>query len=323
MTAVGDFPVGFGRYQLVERLAIGGMAELFVAITPGEHGFTKKVVIKRLLPHLVEDETYNAMFIDEAKLTARLVHPKIAQTFELGKVDDALYIAMEFVDGIDVLALLREFAAKRRRVEPQLAAWIAHEILDALDYAHNIRGEDGKALGIVHRDISPSNVLMSVRGDIKLVDFGIARAVDPDRAHKSKSGTLKGKYGYMSPEQVIEQGLDNRSDLFSVGVVLAELLTGRRLFAAANELDVLLMVRDAKLHRFDKYGADIEPELASIVRTALKKSVEERWQNAAAFRDALSEWLYEQRHRITPKQVAEVVGDELDVDDGFEGHGFS
>jgi eukaryotic-like serine/threonine-protein kinase len=304
---VGDFPIGFGRYQLVERLAVGGMAELFVAAAPGEHGFQKKVVIKRLLPHLVDDETYNAMFIDEAKLTARLVHPKIAQTFELGKVDEALFIAMEYVDGIDVLALLREFASRRRRVDPQLAAWIAHEVLDALDYAHNQIGEDGARLNIVHRDISPSNVLMSVRGDIKLVDFGIARQQDPDRAHKSKSGMLKGKYGYMSPEQVIEQSLDARSDLFSVGVVLAELLTGRRLFAAANELDVLLMVRDAKLARFEKYGADLEPGLASIVRKALKKPVDERWLSAAQFRDALAEWLFEGRHRMTSKIVAEVV----------------
>ena len=306
---MAEFPVGFGKFQLVERLALGGMAELFVATSPGEHGFQKKVVIKRLLPALVHDETYNAMFIDEAKLTARLVHPKIAQTFELGKVDDQLYIAMEFVDGIDVLALLREFAGKRRRVEPQLAAWIAHEVLDALDYAHNIRGEDGSMLGVVHRDISPSNVLLSVRGDIKLVDFGIARAVDPERAHKSKSGTLKGKYGYMSPEQVIEQPLDARSDLFSVGVVFAELLTGRRLFAAANELDVLLMVRDAKLHRLDKYGTDLDSGLSDIVRRALKKSVDERWQSAAQFRDALAEWLFENRHRMTNKYVADVVNE--------------
>ncbi len=304
---MGDFPIGFGRYQLVERLALGGMAELFVATSPGEHGFQKRVVIKRLLPHLVNDETYNAMFIDEAKLTARLVHPKIAQTFELGKVDEGLYIAMEYIDGIDVLALLREFAARKRRVDPQLAAWIAHEVLDALDYAHNLAGESGVPLGIVHRDISPSNVLLSLRGDIKLVDFGIARARDPDRAHKSKSGTLKGKYGYMSPEQVIEQGLDSRSDLFSVGVVLAELLTGRRLFAAANELDVLLMVRDAKLTRFDKYGAEVEPGLAEIVRKSLRKNVDERWPTAAAFRDALANWLFEHRHRMTPKLVADVV----------------
>src|SRR3954470_17553997 len=286
---------------------MGGMAELFVATSPGEHGFQKKVVIKRLLPHLSADETYKAMFIDEAKLTARLVHPKIAQTFELGRVDDSLFIAMEFIDGIDVLALLREFASRRRRVDPQLAAWIAHEVLDALDYAHNLKDENGASLGIVHRDISPSNVLLSVRGDIKLVDFGIARAIDPDRAHKSKSGTLKGKYGYMSPEQVIEMPLDGRSDVFWVGVVLAELLTGRRLFAAANELDVLLMVRDAKLGRLDKYGADIEAGLQAIVRKSLKKPLDERFASAAAFRDAIAEWLFEHRHRITNKHVAEVV----------------
>jgi eukaryotic-like serine/threonine-protein kinase len=309
---VADFPLGFGRYQLVERLAMGGMAELFVATSPGEHGFQKRVVIKRLLPHLGADDTYKAMFIDEAKLTARLVHPKIAQTFELGKVDDALYIAMEYVEGIDVLALLREFATRRWRVDPQLAAWIAHEVLDALDYAHNLSDDAGHTFGIVHRDISPSNVLLSVRGDIKLVDFGIARATDPDRAHKSKTGTLKGKYGYMSPEQVIEMPLDGRSDVFSVGVVLAELLTGRRLFAAANELDVLLMVRDAKLVRFDKYGADIEPSLQAIVRKALKKPLDERWPSAAAFRDALAEWLFEHRHRMTNRHVADVVGELLE-----------
>jgi eukaryotic-like serine/threonine-protein kinase len=309
LVSVGEFPLGFGRYQLVERLAMGGMAELFVATSPGEHGFQKRVVIKRLLPNLVHDETYNAMFIDEAKLTAKLVHPKIAQTFELGKVDETLYIAMEHVEGIDVLALLREYAAKRRRVEPHLAAWIAHEVLDALDYAHNLSAEDGSQMGVVHRDISPSNVLMSVRGDIKLVDFGIARAADPERAHKSKSGTLKGKYGYMSPEQVIEQPLDARSDLFSVGVVFAELLTGRRLFAAANELDVLLMVRDAKLSRLDKYGADLDPDLSGILRKALSKPLNERWQSAAIFRDALAEWLFEHRHRMTNKHVADVVNE--------------
>ena len=306
---MGEFPVNFGRYQLVERLAMGGMAELFIATSPGEHGFQKKVVIKRLLPHLGADDTYKNMFIDEAKLTARLVHPKIAQTFELGRVDQDLFIAMEYVDGIDVLALLREFAQRRRRVDPPLAAWIAHEVLDALDYAHNIRDDQGRTLGIVHRDISPSNVLLSMRGDVKLVDFGIARAKDPDRAHKSKTGTLKGKYGYMSPEQVIEMPLDGRSDVFSVGVVLAELLTGRRLFAAANELDVLLMVRDAKLARFDKYGHEIEHGLQGIVRKALKKSVDERYASAAAFRDAISEWLFEQRHRMTNKAVADVVAE--------------
>ncbi|MEZ4363486.1 MAG: protein kinase [Kofleriaceae bacterium] len=294
---------------MVERLAVGGMAELFLAAAPGEHGFAKKVVIKRLLPHLNADPTYNAMFVDEAKLTARLVHPKIAQTFELAREGDMLFIAMEYVEGIDVLALLRECAQRRRRIDPALAAWICHEVLDALDYAHNISDDHGESLGIVHRDISPSNVLLSLRGDIKLVDFGIARAADPQRSHKTKSGTLKGKYGYMSPEQVVEQPLDHRSDLFSVGVVFAELLTGRRLFAAANELDVLLMVRDAKLTRLEKYGADLDPSVLELVRRALRKNPDERWPTAAGFRDAISEWLFEHRHRVSAKTVGDFVNE--------------
>jgi serine/threonine protein kinase len=302
-----SFPIPFGRYQLVERLAIGGMAELFLATMPGEHGFAKQVVIKKLLPHLAHEPGYTAMFIDEAKLTARLLHPKIAQTYELGKVEDSLFIAMEYVEGVDVLAMLRECAHRRERVDPTIAAWVIHEVLDALDYAHSLAGDDGKSLGVVHRDISPSNVLLSVRGSVKLVDFGIAHARSPGRAHKTKSGTLKGKYGYMSPEQVLEQPVDHRSDLFSVGIVLAEMLTGRRLFAAANELDVLLMVRDARLQRLDKYGGEISPGLDRIVRKALKKPLDERWATASAFREAIAEWLFEHRRRVTTKEMAEMV----------------
>ena len=308
MAAVGEvYPLPFGRYTLIERIAIGGMAELFLATAPGEHGFERKVVIKRLLPHLAREPVYTAMFIDEAKLTARLNHPKIAQTYELGRVDNDLFIAMEFVDGIDVLGLLRENAWLRQRVPLEFSVWICHEVLDALDFAHNLREDSGAPSGVVHRDISPSNLLLSRRGDVKLIDFGIARASGPGRHHRTKSGTLKGKYGYMSPEQVIEQPVDSRSDLFSVGVVLAEMLCGRRLFAAAAELDVLLMVRDAKLTRLDQFGGHIPPSLDVILRKALRKEPTERWQSAHELRDALAEWLFEERHRVTPRAVAEMV----------------
>ncbi len=300
-------PVPFGRYTLVERLAVGGMAELFLGTAPGEHGFQRKVVIKRLLPHLAREPVYTAMFIDEAKLTARLAHPKIAQTYELGRVGNELFIAMEFVDGVDVLAMLRELAWQRRRMPVELAVWVAHEVLDALDFAHNLKDEHGASLGIVHRDISPSNVLLSRRGDVKLVDFGIARATGPGRHHRTKSGTLKGKYGYMSPEQVIEQPVDARSDLFSVGVVLAEMLCGRRLFAAPAEIDVLLMVRDARLVRLDQYGTHIPASLDHILRKSLSKDPGDRHASAAEMRDALAEWLFENRQRVTPRSVGELV----------------
>jgi len=308
MAPVGEvFPHPFGRYTLLERIAIGGMAELFLATAPGEHGFARKVVIKRLLPHLAREPVYTAMFIDEAKLTARLNHPKIAQTYELGRVDNDLFIAMEFIDGIDVLGLLRENAWLRQRVPIEYSVWICHEILDALDFAHNLREDNGAPSGVVHRDISPSNLLLSRRGDVKLIDFGIARASGPGRHHRTKSGTLKGKYGYMSPEQVLEQPVDARSDLFSVGVVLAEMLCGRRLFAAAAELDVLLMVRDAKLTRLDQFGGHIPPSLDVILRKALRKEVNERWQSSAELRDALGEWLFQEHHRVSPRQLAAMV----------------
>jgi serine/threonine protein kinase len=195
------FPVPFGRYQLVERLAVGGMAELYKARVVGAHGFQKPVVIKKILPHLAADASFVAMFIDEAKITARLDHPKIAQVLELGTIDEQLYIAMEFIDGPDVLALLRACAQRKQVLPAPIAVHIAHEVLDALDYAHRARDDDGSPLGIVHRDISPSNVLISRRGDVKLADFGIAHAVE--RQQKTQAGTLKGKYGYMSPEQVL------------------------------------------------------------------------------------------------------------------------
>jgi eukaryotic-like serine/threonine-protein kinase len=300
-----SFPLAFGRYQLVERLAVGGMAELFKGRVVGSHGFQKPVVIKKILPHLAADAAFVAMFIDEAKITARLDHPKIAQVLELGTIDEQLYIAMEFVDGLDTLAILRACAQRKQALPAPIAVHIAHEVLDALDYAHSARDEEGSTLGIVHRDISPSNVLVSRRGDVKLADFGIAHAVE--RQQKTQAGMLKGKYGYMSPEQVVGGDLDGRSDLFSVGIVLAEMLMGRRLFTAPNELDVLLMVRDVRLDRLEKYGTDIDPSLRAIVDKALARDLKARFASAVEFRDALSEWLFEKRHRVTPADVGVFV----------------
>ncbi|MBI4509448.1 MAG: protein kinase [Deltaproteobacteria bacterium] len=300
-----SFPVPFGRYQLVERLAVGGMAELFKARVVGAHGFQKPVVIKKILPHLAADAGFKAMFIDEANITARLDHPKIAQVLELGTIDDQLYIAMEFIDGPDVLAILRACAQKKQHMPARVAAHVAHEVLDALDYAHQARDEQGSPLAIVHRDISPSNVLVSRRGDVKLADFGIAHAVE--RQQKTQAGTLKGKYGYMSPEQVVGGELDGRSDLFSVGIILVEMLMGRRLFTAPSDLEVLLMVRDVRLERLEKYGSGIDPELRQIVLKALQRDPKNRYPSAGAFRDAIGEWLFVRRQRVMPADLGAFV----------------
>ena len=262
-------PPSVGKYQVLERLAVGGMAELFKARAAGEHGFEKLVVVKKILPQLAADPAFIQMFLDEARLTAQLDHPNIVHVFELGTDADTPYIAMQWVDGVDLLALMRECARTQLRLPAQLAALIAREVLDALDYAHHATSAEGRPLGLVHRDISPGNVLVSKRGDVKLTDFGIARAAE--RQHKTEAGMLKGKYGYMSPEQVSGSELDGRSDVFSLGVVLIEMVMARRLFTAPSDLDVLLMVRDANLERLAKYAGDIPTELRVIAEKALER----------------------------------------------------
>jgi serine/threonine-protein kinase len=301
-----DAPTVFGRYTLLERLATGGMAEVFRAKITSSHGFEKIVVIKRILPHLAEDATFVAMFIDEAKLTAQLTHPKIVQILDFGEVRGQYFTALEYVDGFDALGLLRVAAQKRIHVPRALAIFIVGEVLEALDYAHNARDMDGKPMQIVHRDISPSNIFLSKRGDVKLGDFGIAHT--QRREARTQAGTLKGKYGYMSPEQVVGKPIDARSDLFAVGVVLAELLTGRRLFTAAADLDVLLKVRDVKLDRLDKYGADLPKPLDRIVRKALMKSPRERHQTAVELRDDLADYLFASGQRVAAADLRAFAG---------------
>jgi eukaryotic-like serine/threonine-protein kinase len=302
---IAPMPKAVGRYQILDRLAVGGMAELFKATLTGDHGFEKLVAIKKILPHLATDRSFVEMFIDEARLTAQLDHRHIVQVFELGTDADTPYIAMQYVDGLDVLALLRECARTQIRLPPDIAALIARDVLDALDYAHNALDSSGRALGIVHRDISPGNVLLSWRGDVKLTDFGIARAAE--RRHKTEAGTLKGKYGYMSPEQVSGSEVDPRSDLFSVGILLAEMVMARRLFTSTNDLDVLLMVRDARLDRLHKYASEFPVELRVLVVRALQRRPEDRWHSAAEFRDAVDEWL-RRTTRATSRNLATLLG---------------
>jgi serine/threonine-protein kinase len=302
---IAPMPKTVGRYQIVDRLAVGGMAELFKATLTGEHGFEKLVAIKKILPHLAVDRQFVEMFIDEARITAQLDHRHIVQVFELGTDADTPYIAMQYVDGLDVLALLRECARAQIRLPPDLAGLIARDVLDALDYAHNARDSMGRPLGIIHRDISPGNVLLSWRGDVKLTDFGIARAAE--RRHKTEAGKLKGKYGYMSPEQVSGSEVDIRSDVFSVGILLAEMVMARRLFTSTNDLDILLMVRDARLDRLHKYASEFPIELRVLTVRALQRRPEDRWNNAAEFRDALDEWI-RRTTRVSSRNLANLLG---------------
>ncbi len=300
---MGFTPGPFGRYQLVERMAAGGMAEIYLAKQTGAHGFEKMVVIKRILPALHTDAEFLGMFVDEARLQSTLHHPKIVSVLEFGETEGECFIALEYVDGMDALAVLRACANQQRRLPHRLAVHIACEVCDALDYAHAQRGLDGQPLGIVHRDISPSNIFISRRGDVKLGDFGIARASESKRRVKTQAGTLKGKYGYMAPEQVLGTAIDGRADLFALGIVLSEMLMGRRLFTAPNELDVLLMVRDVKLDRLKQYGDDIPPPLRAILERLLSRDPDARYGTAGEVRDLLVEYLFETRQRTTPSDL--------------------
>src|SRR3569833_3709509 len=202
----GTTPKQIGRYQILDRLAVGGMAELVKAQLQGNLGFEKLVAIKKILPHLANDRSFVEMFIDEARSTAQLDHRHIVQVFALGTDAAPPYIALQYVDGLDVLALLRECARAQIRLPADLAALLARDVLAALDYAHRAKDARGRELGIVHRDISPGNVLLSWRGDVKLTDFGIARAAE--RRHKTAAGSLLGLFGFMSPEQVSSGDVD-------------------------------------------------------------------------------------------------------------------
>lgn len=294
-------PTQFGRYQLVERIAVGGMAEIFKAKSSGAHGFEKVVAIKRILPNLAIDAEFVEMFITEAKVMVQLNHPKVVQVLDFGEVDGHYYIAMEYVQGVDGLALLRTCARLRCRPTTAIAVHVVAELLDGLDYAHRLKNAEGRELHIVHRDISPSNIFISDLGEVKLGDFGIARA--EIRRRQTETGALKGKYGYMAPEVVSGDEVDNRSDLFSVGVVLAELLMIRRLFIAKSDLEVLLQVRDARLDRLDKYGSHIPPDLRKILEHALARDPAARYQDASSFRDALHRFLFEQKRMIRGTDV--------------------
>ncbi len=274
-----------GPYELGERLGAGGMAEVYVARRAGPHGFAKRFAIKRILPQLAADTRLVAMFCDEARICAALSHPNIVQVVDFGEYDGELFMAMEFVDGISCAKLLRSVAARGERFPLGAALFIVHEVLRALTFAHEASDEHGRSLGIVHRDVSPGNVLIGRAGEVKLTDFGIVRSAFVDR--RTYPGELKGKLGYMSPEQVIGAEVDARSDLFAVGIVLAELLLARPLFPGRNELEVLTRIHEADLRVLDRYGRDLPADLDAALRTALARDRGARFGSAREFADAL------------------------------------
>jgi TonB family protein len=282
--------VKFGQYVLLEKIATGGMAEVWKARMRGVEGFQKIVAIKKILPHLSDNQDFIEMFVDEAKLAAQLNHNNIIHIYDLGKIQSSYYIAMEYIDGYDLKNILRRAQERDQPLSVEIALFIASKIAAALDYAHRKHDFEGKEMGLVHRDVSPQNVLISEEGDIKLCDFGIAKAAS--KASHTQAGALKGKLQYMSPEQAWGRNIDRRSDIFALATVLFEMLTARKLFSGDNELSILEQVREARVTVPSQFNDEVTPEIDAIVMKALQKDPANRYQTAGEMQRDLDAILY-------------------------------
>jgi serine/threonine protein kinase len=303
----------FGPYRLVHQIAVGGMAEIYLAKTRGIAGFEKYVALKMIHPNFSEDEQFIEMLIDEAKISVQLQHANIAQAFDLGRVDQVYYITMEYVDGADLYKILRRAAERGISMPVDVAAFIAKEMANGLDYAHRRRDLSGQALGIVHRDVSPQNVLISHAGEVKLVDFGIAKATM--KARQTAVGVIKGKYYYMSPEQAWGDRVDHRTDIFSTGVCLYEALTGRMMYQEEDLQRLLQVVRRAEIPSPTTRRRDIPPQLDRIVMRALAKERDERYQTAGDMATDLERFLHVYSPVFTASKLADFFRSVL-LDDG-------
>ncbi|MFW5878619.1 MAG: protein kinase domain-containing protein, partial [Myxococcota bacterium] len=298
-------PEKLGKYSLLKLLATGGMAEIWLARQRGVEGFEKLVVVKRILPHLSSNADFVRMFLDEARLAAQLSHPNIVQIYELGRVEELYFIAMEFIHGENLRVVNRAATRAGTGFHHDLCAKVISQACEALYYAHNKTDMAGRPLGLVHRDISPQNIILSFEGQTKVVDFGIAKAAT--QCEETKTGVLKGKYAYMSPEQCMGAKLDGRSDIFALGIVLWELATGTRLFKQASELMILKAICDEPTPAPTQVRRDIPAELEAIILKALAKHPDDRFQDCHQMYLALEGYLRSRDHQVTSLTLAEAM----------------
>ncbi len=306
-----------GKYELLKQLAVGGMAEIYLARQSGPEGFSKLVVIKRILPNLASQDRFVQMFLDEARVAARFNHPNIVQIFDLGREKDHYYIAMEYIPGEDIKSVVRRCAKKKRRIPVEHVVKFFSEALGGLHYAHNQKTLDGLQVGVVHRDVSPHNIIVSFQGGVKLVDFGIAKA--RSEISTTVPGRIKGKHAYMSPEQVRGRDLDGRSDVFAVGIVLYELLTWSRLFKRKKHLDTLRAVCEDEILPPREINPELDEEIERIVLKALERDLGRRYQSAQQMQIELEDYLLSAGLRSNPallgRFMSELFADKLDARD--------
>jgi serine/threonine protein kinase len=303
-------PTAFGRYVLLDRLAEGGMAEVFRAILPGAEGFKRTFVIKRILSELSQTADFREMFIREARIGAMLNHPNIVQVYDFGNVEGHYFLAMEYLRGHDVLAIMKRLHDLKRQFPVPVAAFVAHEVASCLGYAHGLTDPDGRSLDIVHRDVSPSNVMCLREGGVKLLDFGIASALSEVKPEHTEQGTFRGKLAYMSPERLRNEPLDGRSDLYALGVMLWEILTRRRLFRGGSDAETFKNVMEMPVPPPSTHRPDVPPSLDAIVAKALARDPGSRYQTGQALADDLEEVMRETKlkSRMLPKLLVDLFG---------------
>ena len=313
-SAVGG--IRFGQYTLLRRIARGGMAEVFLAQQKGLEGFDRRVAVKRILPHLADAPDFVKMFLGEAKLAAQLTHPNVVHIYDFGKHDGDYFIAMEYVDGVHA-GQLYKYGADTERLPPVLVARLGADAAAALHYAHELRGNDGKPIGLVHRDVSPANLMVSFDGIVKLCDFGIAKAAALGE-QLTNPGQVKGKYAYMSPEQTIASPLDGRSDVFSLAIVMWELLAGRTIVGRGDAVDAMRAIRDGKLPPIASVAPKTPPALAKAIGWAMQTRRENR-ATAMDFAQALEAYIKSSPELATPMQLAGWIRQRFPRDHGSTG----
>lgn len=312
-----DLPQTFGKYVLLRKLAVGGMAEVFLAKSMGAEGFQRTVVIKRILPSYTEDEAFVSMFIDEARIAAALHHASIVQVIDFDKQDDAYYIAMEYIDGRDLRRIIDMGTKADLAMTPLMTAHAVAQIASGLHYAHTRKSEDGEPLNIIHRDVSPHNIMISLGGDVKLADFGIAKAAA--RSTKTRAGTVKGKCAYMSPEQAKGKPLDPRSDLFALCTVTWEMLTYKRLFEGDSDFEILNNVLNQSVPPPSLFRKSVPRELDAIILKGLRKDPNERYASLAALEKDLQNFVFKQASGRDELDLATYMRRLLEADTGATG----
>jgi serine/threonine-protein kinase len=298
------------KYRITERIDAGGMAEVFRGVAESLQGFKKNIAIKRILPNLCKNKKFISMFLDEARLSLHLQHANIVGVFDIGRSgageDDAYFIVMEYVDGLHLKGILESLRRQGGRLSVAQTLYILMEVCKGLAYAHDTTDpETNRTLNIVHRDISPPNILISKMGEVKLVDFGLAKA--NSQLESTDPGVVKGKFSYLSPEAAQGKEVDRRADIFAVGIMLYELLTGKRLFYGENDYQTVELVRQARVPSITQQNPEVEPELEAVVRKALARDLNGRFQTAGELQDAIAQYLFSRGLKVTSRDIASLV----------------